>query len=71
MAAPTKKQAITGLVFVGAAALAMVLIAAAFSLAMRLMGVEFDVVQATVIPAVIMFSAGTWAVKRYRKPDGS
>lgn len=71
MAAPSKRHAITGLVFVGAAALAIVILAAAFSITMRLLNVDLAVVQQSVVPLVVTLSAGTWAAQKYRKRGGA
>jgi len=71
MTAPTKQDAYTGLVFVGAGALSIVLLSGAVAIAQRFLGIdEFSEVVEGVASLIALVGGGSWAAYKYRVKGG-
>jgi hypothetical protein len=70
--APTKKDAFTGLVFVGAGAASIVLLAGAVALSQDLLGVdEFSGIMEGVVSVFAVVAGGSLAAYKYRSKGPS
>jgi len=68
MTAATRHDAITGLVFVAAAAVSIVLMSGALYLAQRWLGLEdLDLVIESIVSLVVMLGGGSIAAVKYRR----